>query len=418
MPNKPVSEINKEIAKLEARLNRSPAVKGAKVMRNIEDVPNPYFLRRPTGIPQLDIDTGGGLPAGGLVYISGPMGAGKSMLLYRYVAMQQKLYGDRAASAIGFSEGPPDHFYMRACGVQVAIPEDMIEERVLYRKQMGIPAFTKDELKSFRAKTVGTIKVMHGAHGDELMSAVLDCHESKIFDLVCLDSVSAILPEADAGKELDENQKRAAAAGLLTKFFQHYLCGTTGYLGTNLTTTIFTAQVRANAKKSELPGHLAKYAKDWASEGAWAAKHGKLLDITVWSGSKEKIESKETNPAAFGEEAEKYKKKLAVGKSVNYEITKGKAGVHEGVVGEYDYNYETGTDDYRMLLVCGMKKGVIKEKDGLITVHQHASGQPYEALTNIVGVDGFAKHLQENFEIELIVRREVLAAYGIQCMYR
>ena len=41
----------------------------------------------------------------------------------------------------------------------------------------------------------------------------------------------------------DEAAKRAAAAGMLTRFFQHYLNGTTGYFGLNPTTVIFTSQV-------------------------------------------------------------------------------------------------------------------------------------------------------------------------------
>src|SRR5208282_1562953 len=103
--------------------------------------------------------------------------------------------------------------------------------------------FTKEELKAFRSKTVGTIKRLAGSNGEELLQSILECQESKLFDLVCLDSISACLPEADANKDLDEAAKRAAAAGMVTRFFQHYLNGVTGYYGANPTTTIFTAQV-------------------------------------------------------------------------------------------------------------------------------------------------------------------------------
>ena len=90
--------------------------------------------------------------------------------------------------------------------------------------------------------------------------------------------MSAVLPEADASKDLDENAKRAASASMLTRFFQHYLNGTTGYFGMNPTTVIFTSQVRSNSKKAEAPAHIAKYLPDYAPQGAWAAKHGKLIE--------------------------------------------------------------------------------------------------------------------------------------------
>jgi RecA/RadA recombinase len=195
MPREPVTDLNKKIAALEARLNKSPEVKGARVMTDIDLAPNTYFLRRPSGIIPLDIHTGGGLPAGGLTYLSGPDGAGKTFLLNKYIAMNQRLYKERSCVALGVSEAAPDHFFMRKCGVQIAIPDPMIEERDRARKLLGLPSFTKEQLKTFRAKTVGHLKVLRGATGEELLMAILECFESKAFDIVSLDSVSAVLPE-------------------------------------------------------------------------------------------------------------------------------------------------------------------------------------------------------------------------------
>ena len=426
MPRMPITELSKKVAALEARLNKKPEVKGGSVCTDIDLAPNTYFLRRPSGIMPLDIHTGGGLPAGGLTYLSGPDGAGKTFMLYKYIAMNQKLYGDKCAVALGVSEAAPDHFFMRKCGIQIAIPERMIEEQVAERKERGEPAFTKEQLKEFRAKTVGTIKLLRGAHGEELLGAILECFTSACFDIIGLDSVSAILPEADAGKDLDDNAKKAAAATMLTRFFQYYLNGTTGYYGLNPTTVIFTAQVRSNSKKSEAPAHIQKYLPDYAPVGAWAAKHGKLIDILLKPGAKEKEEVK--MPTSLAEAAESRKKRVQIGKTVNYEILKGKAGIHEGITGEFEFHFPDAaqmrdpnhrlTEDQRMIIVTGLQAGIVEEKDGLVTFYHPSTHEPFPQLKNIAGIDRLAQMIRENFELELQLRRAVLSAVGVECAYR
>lgn len=411
MPRRPIAEIHKEIAKLRAKANKSAG--GASVITPIEEVPNSYFLRRPSGIMQLDIDTGGGLPAGGLCYLSGPDNSGKTYLLYKFLAFQQRLLGDRFAAALGLSEGPPDHWFMRKAGVRVAIPDDMIEERNKYRKEQGLKPFTKEEIKELKTQT-GHIEIVRHQTGEKLLQTIVDCVETKAFDIVGLDSVSALISANEASKELDEFSQAQAVANVLTRFFQHYLTNTTGFYGKNETTVIFTAQARSNKKKSEAASHLAKYMKDWTTQGSWAARHGKLIDITVWSGSKEKVEMKVSG--ALGESGGA--KRVATGKDICWEVMKGKAGTHDGITGEVAFSYETLTDDYRSILLAGLRNGCIKEKDGLLTVLRKHTGEPLEGLTEIAGPDRLIELMKEDFEVELFVRKEVLAAAGIQCTYR
>lgn len=425
MPRMPVTEISKKVAALEAKLNKKPETKGGRVMADIDMSPNTYFLRRPSGIMPLDVHTGGGLPAGGLTYLSGPDGAGKTFLLYKYFAMNQRLYGASSCIALGATEAAPDHFFMRKCGMMVAIPEKMIAERVSERKVRGLAPYTKEELKDLRAPTVGVMKVVLGGTGEEVLDGLLDCFQSKVFDIVGLDSVSACLPAADKQKDLDENAKRAAAAGLLTKFFQHYLNGTTGYYGDNHTTVIFTSQVRANPEKSK-PGPGAMWARDYAAIGAWAAKHGKLIDILVMPGKKDKEDV--VGVAMTEEEIDKLRKqKIQVGKTVRYEVTKGKAGIHEGISGEFEFRFAPGssqassatllTDDQRMVIVAGLSTGVAEEKNGLVTFYD-PNGDPYKDVERIAGIDRLADMMRADFSLELRLRRAVLSAAGIACAYQ
>ena len=341
--------------------------------------------------------------------------------------MNQRLYGMQSNVALAVSEAAPDHFFMRKCGMQICVPEKMIEERVAERKLRGLPPFTKEQLRALRSPTVGHVKLIRGVHGEELLQGVLDCFSSKLFDLVGLDSVSACLPMADAKKDLDDNTKRAAAAGLLTEFFQHYLNGTTGYTGANPTTVIFTAQVRANSKKAEAPAHIAKYLPDFAPQGAYAAKHGKLIDILLTGGAKEK-EKQEYTPLGQTEAKEK---RVQTGKTVRYEILKGKAGVHEGITGEFDFHFPANsvqmhdpthllTDAQRLVIMEGIRAGVAEEEGGLITFYDlsQPTPVPLPGLEKIAGIGALAEMMRADFELDLQLRRYVLNAVGIECAYR
>lgn len=71
MPSNNVSERKKELRALINKINKEydrPLISYAN------EVPNPYFMRYPTGCMQLDIDLGGGFPAGGMSTITGPDG--------------------------------------------------------------------------------------------------------------------------------------------------------------------------------------------------------------------------------------------------------------------------------------------------------------------------------------------------------
>jgi hypothetical protein len=89
-----------------------------------------------------------------------------------------------------------------------------------------------------------------------------------------------------------------------------------------------------------------RYGRKWAATGAYAMKHGKLVNITLSPGKKVADAAKTT-----------------VGKMVNWEITKGKAGCHEGGAGEYLYHYKPpSVDVIRDLLACCVENGIIERK--------------------------------------------------------
>src|SRR5690606_37891032 len=110
-----------------------------------EDLSVNSYLRRPSGVMQLDIDTGGGLPAQSMVTIGGPPNAGKSTLLYHYYGMHQRLYGESSYIAHACPEGL-DYIQARRCGWVIPVPLNVIEAMQKEREESGEPLLTQDEV--------------------------------------------------------------------------------------------------------------------------------------------------------------------------------------------------------------------------------------------------------------------------------
>lgn len=396
------AERKRTIANLVNSINKD---KKYTVIAHADDVVNPYFLRRPSGIMQLDIDTGGGLPAGSVSMISGPDNAGKTFLLYKYCAQQQRLYGGNCAIALAPVEGAPDYFFMRKCGFMVAIPDAMIEERNVKRKERGLPVFTKEERAELRRQT-GTVIILAGKDGEDLLDAVHESVRSNVFNVIGIDSISALLPAAAAKQEtLHDQGQRASHASMVTNFFQRLYPFFLGMWGRNDTTILCTQQVRANAAKANAMPHLQKYIRDWAPAGAYAAKHGKMIDLLVWNG--EKIRGK----ASKEESAE------VLGKWINWETVKGKSGTHDNIRGDVAFYYDNLTYDLHDIVTTGIRYKAIVEQNGYLSLVRALTGELFDGWDKLAGVDRFAAKMAESIQNEMFVRQEVLAHANVECAF-
>ena len=95
-------------------------------------------------------------------------------------------------------------------------------------------------------------------------------------------------------------------------------CGWDGqrpYMWENETTIVGLRQVRANLNKVHM------HAREYKTTGAYALRHGKMIDIQLRKGKPITIKDKD------------------VGKEITWELTKGKAGTHEGLTGTYNYYF-------------------------------------------------------------------------------
>lgn len=369
------------------------------LIRFASDVPSTYYVRRPCGITQLDVDSGGGLPAGGLTTIGGIDGAGKSTLLYLYFAMNQRLHGPQSAIAYAYKEGAIDFEWARKCGWMVAVPEqdiDLIQES---RRQRGAPLLNHEEVADLRSEIGINVAIPSGLTAEETCDGMLYAIESNEFQLVSLDSIEALMPNQEAKQEsLEKQGQQASRATVLSRFIQHFYAAMSGH---NYTTTVATMQMRANRAKAEAASYLQKYISDYSQQAAYAIRHAALLNIVLEKGAKVHAGSK--------------KDKQQIGRVMRWEIAKGKAGTHEGIKGDVEFNYVGLVDLQRSLLGAAMKYGVAVEQGGRITVKK-MNGD--EIVTFDDGADQFCDDLYDNFDLEERVRLEVMAAASKTCLYR
>lgn len=392
------SDKRKKLKEFAAAMN-----KDRRVVAMADEAPNVYEIRRPTGVIQLDTHIGGGFPAGGLSIVSGPDNAGKTWLCLRAMAMHQRLYGQRSCLAFAVAEGAFDYKRALNTGLVIPVPDEMLNEWNQERLNLGMPEYTEQEILYFKRK-VGEFTILRGHTGEELMNVVLEAVKANIFGIIVVDSLSVLLPEADEDKEVGGIPKRAGNANLMTDFLKKYTPYTSGLHERNETTLVGIMQVRANAAKADA-GHLAKYLKDWAITGAYATRHGKLVDVTVWDGSplKKTVQGQQ----------------VIYGKPFYWKIEKGKAGCHDNVQGETEFRYDIphGHDDIWALITLGTRLGVFVEEKGKVQVY-HPITKEKTDLGGFPSFPAFGRVIAEDFEFELQMRNYILAASGIQCLYR
>lgn len=303
-----------------------------EVLKRASDASNPFLLRRPFGIASMDCACGGGMAAGGVTQIAAPAGIGKNALANQAIATAQKLYEDDARIGWIWLELPYDKEHARINGV--IVPSSMADIKLenLERVKRGYQPLNDDQIAR-RQIECGEFIIADEGSTEERLQACLDLIADNQCQLVVLDSIASVVSHYRVDTDLNEEPRQAATAWLLTEFqrmlWHHF--GNPAYGSMNMTTMLIINQVRANRNKR------GPFDREWVSQGAYAIRHGKLLDITMAPGRR--IPEKPT------------KSKPRVGKWVRWEVTKGKAGCHEGGKGEIPYYFAHGFDTYADVVV-------------------------------------------------------------------
>jgi recombination protein RecA len=305
---------------LEQALNSAADRFGAGAVRTGTEIPDMFRLRRPTGIPTLDLELMGGFPAGGPTQLIGADGSGKSDLAWRTLATAQKNYGEDFVGAMACVEHWPDKSQARFAGLQLAYNDEELNWLEVERGEK----LTKGEIEALKRET-GTIQFIPNQEGAEnLLELTADMYASGAFQVIVVDSLGALLAESEYEKNLDDEAKVASIANLMTRFMKKVWSASMRMLpdGTsNETTMIIINQYREKIGAT-------KYEDPLRHAGGNALKHGKLVDLFLRRGGWIKDSSK----------------KDKIGKGMVGRVLKGKAGMHEGAIAEWDFHFASGVD--------------------------------------------------------------------------
>jgi hypothetical protein len=284
--------------------------------------------------------------------------------------------------------------------MKVAIPDKDIEDRNRARLRVGLPPFTKEERAELKSQ-VGEVIIVNGDDGEHLLQNVLTLIRTNACGIIGLDSMSMIMPGGEAAKDLDDPSNVRARAQLLTEFQTRVHHALNRMDEDNETSFIAIDQVRANPDKAAAKGPMARFIPAYRTSTAYAPGHGTMMTVMVTEGAKEKPKS---GP----------KKGIVVGKQFHWLLEKGSKNTHNNISGEVYYDYDTGVDLQRSVVIAGMQCGVIQESGSMLEV-RNVHGKPI--LENVKGVEGLCELLRGDFQLELDVRQFILEANGKQCVF-
>jgi len=408
----PAKKGNAAIMAFINEINKNSHFKGVAQVQLASEMHTNYLLRRPTGILSVDLALGGGFHAGGTTEVHGAESVGKTHLVFRAAGEVQKNYGDDTNILILATEMRPDKGFARKSGFCVPYAELEIEEYDRLRMARGMPTFTAVELDDLRF-SIGNVVVISAATGDIGLDAVIKGLESGIFQMIIEESLGALLtPQQD---EKDTGDKTVGGTASIITMYQNkvypllIMDRADGSL--NETTIIGVGQARADIGGMSRHGPSEK-----SSTGSFAAKHSQMSNVRLSKGQNI------IHPTT---------KKMR-GREIHWNLTKGKAGTHDGKRGTYSYYHMSredpvfwsqvqlgySADDFQGIdtmsdaVEAAKELGVIQVSGSWCTWHD----------LRVQGLDNLAVEIAtletENPDIRKQLVDECMAASGIMVRYR
>jgi RecA/RadA recombinase len=347
---------------------------------------------------------GGGWPASSMCVLTGPDGAGKDYLINLTLAQQQRIYGDDFACLIYSTEFKFDKVFARdMAGFCVRMTKEELDSRDLAREQKNLPPFTEEERARYSTK-IGQVVLVDGVVADDGLDIVLDAVHSNEFQVVVINSLGVLQTAAKEEKDsLREHAIQANEAQLLSRFMPHLfmLLNRDDEQGNrNQTLVLATNQVRSKRDLPRTkPGRtVPDRAKVQPASGSWALKHGKAVEVEIHKGMS--FIDKELSPP------------MLLGREINWEVTKGKLGTHDGIRGSFDFWFDEGVDILTDLINTATTLGVI-EKGGAWYSYQHG-----EEEIKAQGERNLRLALADRPEVIDAIRNECFRESEITCLYR
>jgi recombination protein RecA len=379
--------------------DKPPAEKVGKVAAVVNDLKSKYpgrvfsaeeytmpwkIKRLPTGILDLDIALGGGLPAGGMTFFTGREGVGKNWLVNQVIREHQQRHGAHTSVAVVSTEMVYDKEYAQLCGVKVALSDRELNE-VRLNYAVNEEPFSDEDAAALQEQ-VGEFITVPPSLAEESLQIAIDLIASREFSIVVIDSFGSLLTEHDDEGSLGEPNRVGGAALLNTRFARklNSALGPDKDGNPNLTCVIAINQVRDNTDRAN------KYSPKTVEAGGWALKHARWVTIEMSRQAKVKEGD------------------LVTGKTVRWEITKQKAGGHEGASGSFDYLHKhVGINRVAHSIAVSTDYGVMSRKGPWYFYKSEQIGQ---------GVTSAEKYVLEN-NLLAKIESDTLVAANVRCSY-
>ncbi len=378
-------------------MDRVNAKAKSHVMGMANDEDYGYLLRRPTGITSLDIKLAGGWPESSPNVLVGPDGVGKDYLLWKTCAELQKNYGKETRILLYFTEFLPDKEFMRFAGFKVAFTEAELDEIDLSRDLNGKPALSAEE-RAEKMEQIGEISIIVGEVAEVAFDAIQEALESGVCQLIAVNSIGCLQTAAKEQVEsFEEFAQQRNEASLLSKVMPKFSLIQNRRLpdGTrNETTLIYVNQVRSKDASRGMPGRP-QQEKDTYKPGSAsrALKHGKAIELSLHKGKA--ITTKETF--------------TLLGREINWETSKGKLGVHDGIKGTFNFFFNMGAD---------VAEDLVNTAVGLGVIEASGSWYAYDSMAHqfsVQGVDKAVKAVRESQEMYDEIRAECFKKSAVIC---
>lgn len=337
---------NERMASLKEYVEKK--LKGRAILKPASEYVLPYLTKRlPTGLLTLDLVLKGGFPAGGLSQIVGAKNAGKSWVTWQVIRQLQHFLGDKMRVLLVMTEMRADRSQGRLAGVEISLGDEDIEAMRKARKENGWPDFTPEEIARYKHQ-IGQIDELHGEDAEILYDVVLKAVEDNVYHLIIIDSFGSIISGAEAETESLSEKTYGGSSGVNTQFLKKLgaLMNLDDKYGKVRDVCILGInQIRDNIKDPN---------KEYKTTGGKMLEHFKFVDIFLRGGKL--LGANEYLPGPNGP----VQTFVAWGKEVTWKIEKGKAGIHEGEQGRFNFVYDIGTADFfNDTIVAGIKMGVV-----------------------------------------------------------
>ena len=283
----------------------------------------------PTGSISLDLALGvGGVPRGRIIEIFGPEGGGKTTLALHILAEAQKQGG---VGAFVDAEHALDPDWAKKIGVNV---EDLL--------------------------------ISQPDSGEQALQIVETLVRSEEVDVIVIDSVAALVPQAEIAGEMGEFQ-----IGLQARIMSQALRKLSGIVAKTKTAVIFLNQTRMK---------IGVYGNPETTPGGLALKFYSSV----------RIDLRRLAQIKRGEEI--------IGNRVKAKIVKNKVAAPFKTT-EFDIYYNEGISKFADLINTGLKAGIIKKAGSWLQYENTKLGQ---------GMEGSKQFLKENPEIAEKIKKQLL----------